>query len=197
MTTKYDTGMFPIYMSLLYSCLHPMIGVYAMIVDSVFWMSIGVLLSCVYYTYAMYPLYCKRKYNGSLSSEDWLSIAHHVITLYSLSFYVSDLEIMNKLFTVTIASNIFLYIAYINHKKNIWFGKTRLNILTIETILYVFLRLGVGMSIFLSNYGDISTRLVYILWIVCAFSSWWSYKLIKKLKLEYALYAIESTKKKF
>ena len=194
-TEKKRTSLFPTYMSLLYSFIHPMIGLYAILLCSDYYKYLGLVVSCIYYVYATIVLRVKYKNDGFLSREDWLSVAHHVVTLFALGHFWWDLDFLNVMFTVAIASNIFLYIAYINEKKKLWFGRTRLNILTIETVVYILCRIVIGAYYLYAAFNVISWTLYGAVLLVFGVSSWWSYRLIRGLRIEYARYKLDIKKK--
>lgn len=190
---QYKADIFNAYISLIYSFIHTFFSFYAIYENNEFYMMIGLLISSIYYSYATYDVYHRYEF----TFEKNLSLVHHIITLYVITYYDTQLYLLNTMFLLAISSNIFLYIAYIMEKKIKGINKTKMIILFLEAFFYILNRFIFG-SIVLSYYiyhRTMEFGLLVVFIIVYLFGIWWSYCMIKNVMNKYRIYLNDKHKK--
>lgn len=182
------------YISLAYSILHSIISIYALYELNINIMYLGFIISTIYYVYATYDVITHYK----MTLEKNLSLVHHILTLYILSYYEQQPYFINLIFAVTMTSNIFLYVAYIQSYTVIGFPLHKMIVLFLEAIIYIFNRT-ILASILLPYYyfkPDMDITLYGIVFFVYLVGIWWSYGMYKSVKKQYSIYKVENSKKK-
>lgn len=209
------------YISLAYSLIYTTIGCLALRMENNYLKHLGMFVSFVYYCYSTWDsvsfmIFHKLKTGRHVDMEKWMFLAHHVITLYTItfsyylfflnletpfSFEISQLvefiivsiphtnleiDMLHQIFTLAIMSNIFLYIAYIQKKQPFLLEFFNRPILTIESLTYFYLRVIQG-TILIVKYCD-STLFLYVpIFIVYLMSIWWSANLNVQVLQAYGL----------
>jgi len=181
------------YISLTYTILHSIISIIGLInTNSKYMMYYGFILSALYYIYAIYDVITHYK----MTLEKNLSLVHHIMTLYILSYFDENPEFINLVFVISMTSNIFLYIAYIQSYTVKGFPLHKMIALFLEAIIYIFNR-SILSTILLPYYytQNINTVLYSVVFFVYLVGVWRSYGMFKSVKKQYNLFLVEQTKK--